>query len=281
MSDSVPEKRERSPGRSSEHRADALEALLDLAYDVSSYLRHHARPGVRVAAALLLAGSLAACSGSSTSFLGSSGAVQPLQQEVRRGLPTAPGRYAIVDGTLGRDNQGVYHFAWRRLTDPASVRNVASVSQLRLGQADANALEIPSAGDPILYLKPDTTIPLVAADELERSNGYYTGYHPYWRPFYGGSYRGIGYYDPPSRTYSGGEINGSTVSQSPRTFAERTVGLARAVSGRAGGTGSGTAATAKSGASFATSSARGGVTAAKAGSFSAGVGGAARGSSSS
>src|SRR3954447_23854175 len=39
------------------------ERLLDLTYDVSSYLRRHAQPAVRISAALLLAASLAACNG--------------------------------------------------------------------------------------------------------------------------------------------------------------------------------------------------------------------------
>lgn len=233
-------------------RALALEALLDIAYDASSYLRRHAKPAVRVAAALLLAGSLAACSGGPSGVLGSS-IVAPLQQEIRQGLPTVPGRYAVVDGSLGRDGRGVYYFAWRRPNDPSTVRNLASVSRLRLGQAASNALEIPTSGDPTLYLQPSTSIPLVDQNEFYQTGGYYSGYHSYWHPWYSGGYRGVGYYDPPARSYSGNDVNGSTMSSSPRSFAERTVGLAHAVSGRSGGTGSGTAATAKSGASFATS----------------------------
>lgn len=259
-------------------RSYALVALLDLAYDVSSYLRHHAKPGVRIAAAVLLAGSLAACSGSSPGPPGSSSTIQPLTQEVRRGLPTAPGQYLLVDGTLGRDARGVYYFAWRRAVDPVSVQNDAAVSRLRLGQASSDYLEIPSVGDPILYLTPDVSIPFVQPDELQRTGGYY-GYHPYWRPWIAGGYRGTGYYDPPARTYSSGSVTGSSMSTSPRAFAERTVGLARAVSGRAGGTGSGTAATAKSGAGFG-SATHGGAAAAKAGAFSAGHASAGFGSSS-
>jgi len=83
-------------------RARLRERLLDLAYDASSYLRRHAQPAVRVSAALLLAASLAACGSSSRPASGGSrtSAVQPLNQEVRTGLPSAPGRYPIVDGTL-------------------------------------------------------------------------------------------------------------------------------------------------------------------------------------
>ena len=43
--------------------AEIRQRLLDLALDARSYLRQNARPAVRVSAALLLAASLAACSG--------------------------------------------------------------------------------------------------------------------------------------------------------------------------------------------------------------------------
>lgn len=253
-----------------DRRADALEALLDLAYGASSYLRRHAKPGVRIAAALLIAGSLAACSGSPGGQYSSAAATQPLQQEVSRGLPSAPGQYPIVDGTLGRDAQGVYYFAWRRPTDPTTVRNLASASRVQLGQASTDYLNVPVAGDPILYVRSDTAIPFVASNELATRGGYYGSGYSYWRPFYGGGYRGVGYYVPATRTVSGSTADGSTMSSSAPSFSARTVGLSRAVSGRSGGTGSGTAATTKSGASFSTSSSHGGAAAAKASAFSAG-----------
>lgn len=108
------------------------EALLDLAYDASSYLRRSARPAIRVSAALLVAASLAACGPTGGLLPNTSAVVQPLNREVRLGLPSAPGRYPIVPGTLGRDAQGVYYFGWQRPGDPAAVRNNASVSLLRL-----------------------------------------------------------------------------------------------------------------------------------------------------
>jgi len=160
------------------------------------------------------------------------------------------------------------------------VQHLAAASRLRLSQASSDYLEVPTTGDPILYVQPNTAIPLVQPDEYQRTGGYY-GSHSYWYPWYGGSYHGTGYYDPPTRNYSGGTINGSSVSQSPRSFAERTVGLSHAVSSRAGGTGSGTAATSKSGASYATSSStHGGAAAAKSGGFSSGSGSSSHASSS-
>lgn len=123
------------PDRSSPLR----EALLDLAYDAHSYLRHHARSAVRVSAALLVAASLAACGPSSSVPCGTAATVQPLSQEVRSGLPTQPGRYPIVPDALGRDVQRVYHFAGRRPGDPASVQNDASASLIRLAQGASTA----------------------------------------------------------------------------------------------------------------------------------------------
>jgi hypothetical protein len=261
------------------------EALLDLAYDASSYLRHHARATVRVSAALLIAASLAACGPSAPT--GGSGVipVAPLSQEIRQGLPTQPGRYPIVPGSLGRDSQGVYHFAWRGPNDAASVANYADASLLQLAQGATPELDIPAQGDPTLYLPADASIPLVnSASDLRTIGG--GGYsYPVWHPFSGG-YRGTGYYDPPVRTVGSpsGSVDGAQISKAPAPPAQRTVGLSRAVSGRAGGTGSGTAASTKSGAGVSSSSAPVGAAAAKSSSFSSGhggVSGASGGASSS
>jgi hypothetical protein len=261
------------------HLAVLREALLDLAYDVQSYLRRHARAAVRMSAAVLIATSLAAC-GPSTVPGASYSTVQPLAQEVRVGLPSQPGRYPIVPGSLGRDAQGVYHFAWRRSTDSSAVQNFASASLLRLAQGATTELEIPPSGDPTLYLPPDASIPLVNSVEDLRAPGYSSVYYPTWHPFYGG-YRGIGYYDPPTQTVSSGSVvNGSRVSSSPSAPSSRVVGLAKAVSGRAGGTGSGVAATNKSGATVSSTN-HGGAAAAKSGGFSSGSASASSGASSS
>ncbi len=260
--------------------ASLREALLDLAFDVSSYLRHNARRAVRVSAALLIAASLAACGPSGSAQSGSYPAVQPLAQEIRRGLPTQPGRYLVVPNTLGRDAQGVYHFSWRRPGDPAGTQYSASTSLLRLAQGPANEIDIPAVGDPTLYLPSDASIPLVnSADEILSGYNSGGGYYSTWHPFYGG-YRGVGYYDPPTRTASGGSVDGAKVSTSPAPSSERVVGLSRAVSSRAGGTGAGTAATNKSGASTSSVD-HGGAAAAKSGSFSAGHASSGASSSSS
>ena len=262
-------------------RRDVREALLDLAYDVSSYLRHHARATVRVSAALLLAASLAACGPSAASPVIPNAAVQPLSQEVRLGLPSQPGRYPVVPGSLGRDAQGVYHFAWNQ--PGATTPNLASASLVQLGQGTATEIEVPPQGNPTLYLPPNTGVPLVnSANDLRTpvaSSGGGYGY-PLWYPFYGG-YRGSGYYDPPNRTVVGtGAVNGATVSTSPAPASQRAIGLSRAVSGQAGGTGSGVAASNKSGANTsAAEPAR--VTAPKSSGFSGGKGGAATGGASS
>src|SRR5712691_12650522 len=161
--------------------ASLREALLDLAFDVSSYLRHNAQRAVRVSAALLIAASLAACGPSGSAQSSSYPAVQPLSQEIRRGLPGQPGRYPIVANTLGRDAQGVYHFGWRRPGDALGVQNSASTSLLRLAQGSASELEIPVQGDPVLYLPSNASIPLVnSADEIlsgYNSGGYYSTWH--------------------------------------------------------------------------------------------------------
>ena len=257
------------------------EALLDLAYDAHSYLRHHARSTVRVSAALLIAASLAACSPSGVRQGINTSSILPLSGEVRTGLPTVPGHYPIVTSTLGRDQQGVYHFAWRQPNDPVSHQNFASASLVRLAQGSTSEVEILAQGDPILSLPANASIPLINSADDVRNGSAYNGFYPYWHPFYGG-YQGSGYYDPPSRTVSGNSIDGASVSSSPAPAASRVVGLSRAVSGKAGGSGNGTAATTKSGAtSSAATSDSFGAAAAKSGGFSSGSGGGSTVSSSS
>jgi hypothetical protein len=259
-------------------RSLLLELLLDLAYDASTYLRVHARRAVRISAALLVAGSLAACGGPLSLPGGgsSSGVSRPLGQEVRSGLPSQPGRYAVSESSVVRDEQGVYHFTWSSLGASAAggqtdLRGTAAVSRLRLAQADSALLEIPTQGDPILYLRSQASVPLVSNSGGSGYGGFGT-----WYPFYAGGYHGIGYYDPPSRAVAqGGALYGSHTSSAPAAPSERTVGLPHTVSGRAGGTGSGQAASQKSGVS--TSGTTGGAAAAKSGGFSSGRGGASAG----
>jgi hypothetical protein len=139
--------------------------LLDLAEDASLYLRRSAEPSVRVAAALLLAASLAACSSSSeTASPPPTPAVPALTQEVRQGLPTAPGIYPVSSNSITRDAQGVYGFSWRNTAGPATW-NQGRASLVKLAQGTEDTLEIPQSGDPILRLKPDT--PITLPDDAE------------------------------------------------------------------------------------------------------------------
>lgn len=229
--------------------------LLDLAYDAASYLRHSSRAVVRVSAALLLAGSMAACFDGSESEeeLSPAPVVQPLSQEVLSGLPRRPGRYPVQADSVGRDQQGVYHFAWRESGQEATQRNQASASRLRLLEAGEDVLEVPDQGDPILRLRGETPISLVATvDDLRsptpQAGTTRSGIYTPWYPFYLMNTRYPTYYEPPTRTVVQGEpVRGAAIQQSPVPLAQRTITLPGAVSGRAGGAGSGTAATQRTG----------------------------------
>ncbi|HEY8475563.1 MAG TPA: hypothetical protein VIN09_01695 [Chloroflexota bacterium] len=251
-----------APARLDADRGRWRERLLDLAYDASSYLRRHPQPAVRVSAALLLAASLAACDAGELPPIGEQPAVavQPLAQEVRVGLPTAPGRYEVDVASLARDAQGVYHFTWRA---PGGAWNPASTSLLRLARADQVALEVPQEGDPILYLPESVPIALRAESPSPTPTAtsdpsVVVPVGSLWYPFWGLAlpFDRPAYYDPPRPTVSDGDVRGARVSTAPRPLPERTIGLPHAVSGRAGGTGSGTAATMKSGAGAAKSTLR-------------------------
>lgn len=272
----------------SQRRASFLRELLDLAQDASSYLRHHPDRAVRVSAALLVAASLAACTEEAPEAAPEAEVltvpVEPLAQETRRGLPTQPGRYPLVRESLMRDAQGVYHFAWRDPGAAGSPPRYASTSLARLAQAEADELEIPVQGDPILHLRGEEPIPLVTSTSqlvapTPQSGQTTSLVRSYWYPFYvgGGSYREPAYYDPPRTVPSTGEVRGGQRSIAPQPIAQRAVGLPGA--GRAGGTGAGTPASLKSGAGV--SSAGGGASAAKSSSFSGGKSSVSGGSSSS
>jgi hypothetical protein len=86
-------------------------------------------------------------------------AVPPLTQEVRQGLPTAPGTYPVSPGSITRDAQGVYGMSWRNPTGAATWTQ-GRASLVKLAQGTDDTLEIPQSGDPVLRLKPDTAITL-------------------------------------------------------------------------------------------------------------------------
>jgi hypothetical protein len=285
---------------------EARQRLLDLAYDVSSRLRHHAQPAVRISAALLVAAALAACDGDapdSDALPDAIPVVQPLEQEVARGLPSQPGRYPLVDNSLQRDEQGVYSFAYRPQSGTDGQPATASASRVRLAEASSEMLEIPAEGDPILHLRPNSEVQLVAASMVppggptptpggSGSRGSSSGSSStYWRPLYVSSgVRGPAYYDPPSAVSSSAVVvdqaRASTTLPAP---AARTFGVVHAVSGRSGGTGSGTAASNRAGADVSSGAGRaaaagavaaGGVAAAKSSGFSGGAASAKGGGSS-
>lgn len=248
----------------------ARERLLDLAYDVSSRLRHHVRPAVRISAALLMAGSLAACEGDpplTDDGVELTPAVEPLAQEVMSGLPVRPGRYPVVAGSVRRTEQGIYQFEWREPGMTDGPGTLAQASLLRLAESNAEALEILPDGDPILYLRHNSEVQLAGMTDPgsspTRSIGSAGPSFIYWRPFFlGGTSSGPAYHNPPQQVANPtSQLDGTRASVAPAPAAQRTFGLSHAVSGRAGGTGSGTAATSRSGASPASSGGKSGATA--------------------
>ncbi len=261
-------------------RERLLHDLLDLAYDVSGRLRHHRARIVRVSAALLLAASLAACSGAPSASEAPPRVSQtaPLAREVRTGLPSDPGRYAMVKDSLFRDAQGVYQFSW---ISPAGASGTARISSLKLAQAEPEELDMPATGDPTLYIAKETPIRIIdasagAAPATNSGGGGGFMFLPaLWYPFGGGGLFGPSYYNPPRTVASGSTVQGGTQTSTPKSLAERSIGLDNAVSGRAGGTGAGVAATNKSGASVGGKSAVADAVGAapKSGSFSAGKSG--------
>jgi hypothetical protein len=260
--------------------------LLDLAYDISTRLRDHGRPAVRVSAALLLAASLAACEADGSDELQggqTASLVAPLTQEVRTGLPDTPGRYPIVPDSLRRDEQGVYHFSWLQPGSLSGSGTPASASLLRLNESNTEALEVPAQGDPILHLRQNSQLELASAAGIATpipGSGSGSGY-VYWRPLYAGGVRGPAYYDPPRSVPSSGFVDAARSSSSPAAPAERTFGLAHAVSGRAGGTGAGTAASLRSGSMDGASGGKSGVTSPASSGFSSGGAATAKASGSS
>jgi hypothetical protein len=277
--------------------------LLDLAQDVSRYLRHHTSAAVRLSAALLLAASLAACNASATdTTMVQTRAVAPLTQEVVSGLPRGPGNYPVVRGSVFRDQRGVYQFEWLDPGTATGPGHVAHASRLRLVDDNQLLLEMPESGDPILHLPADEDVGLIQQAQVGATQpgpGFYPSPYSYWHPFSPGLVV-VGrpaYYDPPRTIVvddaSGGgtgssgsssrpalRVEGGTVSETARPPAARVTGVQSAVSGRAGGTGSGSAVTSRNLSSGAARDAAG-VSSGSASSSSARVGRATSGTSGS
>jgi hypothetical protein len=242
------------------------EELWELAQGVSRYLRRHASPAVRLATALLLAASVAACNASASDpVVSETPAVAPLQQEVSSGLPRGPGRYPVVPGSVFRDQKGVYQVDWLapdQATAPGGAApNVAHVSRLRLARDEPLSLEMVDGQDPVLHLPEGENVGLIE-DSQPAAGGTSTAStshpHPYgyWSPFTIGYLLGANrpaYYDPPRTVVvsdpSGGaagtvpRVEGGSVSETAKPPAQRVTGVRSAVSGRAGGTGAGSAVT--------------------------------------
>lgn len=259
--------------------------LRDLAWEVTGYLRRHTSAAVRVAAAVLLAASLAAC-GTYDARGDRAAPVAPLTQEVSTGLPRAPGFFPVAPGSVFRDQRGVYQLEWQEPLQPEH-RQGAQVSRLRIAQGDRLALEIPAEGaDPILHLPKDERIGMVEAVTAQptRGPGYYPPVYWWWRPYAGGVFGGPDpvYRDPPpERPFRpGGEVAGSRSSTTLPPPQQRVAGLGTAVSGRAGGTGAGTAVTSRNISAGRTAAPAPGTTVSspRSGGFSAGAGAGRAGS---
>jgi hypothetical protein len=155
--------------------------------------------------------------------------------------------------TLMRDAQGVYHFNWREVGATTGNGTPAAISLLKLAQGSPPHLEIPASGDPTLYITENTPIQVAGVANPTPGTQSRGSDYIFWRPFYGGYYYGPRYYDPPMQsipsTSSGSTIDGSRSSTAPLAPSQRTAGISHGVSGQAGGAGSGSAATNKSGAS--------------------------------
>lgn len=261
------------------------EQLWELARSASQYLRSHASAAVRLAAALLLAASLAACNASAsdtTAVQTDTTTVAPLQQEVATGLPRGPGTYEVVPGSVFRDQRGVYQFEWLNQGQATGPGEVAHVSRLRLVRDERLVLEMVSGADPVLHLKEGEDVGLIQqaqVGQVQAGPTYYPPTYSYWNPFLTGMLIGglrPAYYDPPRTIVveqppqgtaggSGGSsaarattrVEGGSVSETPRAPSQRVTGISSAVSGRAGGTGAGNAVTGRnvtSGASGSSSS---------------------------
>jgi hypothetical protein len=210
-------------------------------------------------------------------------AAQPLTQEVRAGLPAAAGRYRLFSDSVQRDQRGVYHFDWQDESTSPATRRQASASLMRLAGGDEDLLEVPADGDPILHLRSDTPVALVAETAESASTAGSSGgggdrtfvHVGGWYPLYGGFSRTPAYLYPSTSTIApGARVDGAVSSASPPPPASRVVQVparADAVSGQSRGTGGGTAATSRLGGTGGRTT----LAPARSGGFTSGLGGGA------
>ncbi|HEV8636889.1 MAG TPA: hypothetical protein VG370_21940 [Chloroflexota bacterium] len=276
-------------------RREVLRRQAGLAERVASFLRDQPRRDrVGIAAGALLVAAAGAALVYDVQRPGEQvetvdlAAAEPLTQEVREGLPTAPGRYRVYPDSVQRDQRGVHHFDWE---DPAGggatpFRRQASASLLRLAPGDVDELEIVPQGDPILYLREDTPVGIVAETaESAGSTGSGVGggggggggrtfvWLGSWYPYQGSYVSRTPLYRRPSESaIAPGErlVGGVEAAQppSPTSRVVRVPGRADAVSGQARGTGGGTAATNRLGGGGRTT-----LAPARSGGFTSGIGG--------
>lgn len=263
-------------------QARLMQRLHALADAVSGYLRYHPDRTVRRSVALLAAAALAASTacGSATDTLEPAvvATVARAAPQANAGFPTAPGEYQLRPASLQMDTGGTYYLWWYT-SGSGGALNLARGSNVKLVEDDRTFLQVQAGAPPILHLKTEEPVALVAATSAgqpqtaptsganeQRSGG--AGFmSPWmWYPFFltgGGTNTVIverdrpvdrattrtpGYYAPPSTDIEpGGQVRGGTRSASAPSSAPSFQLKTTTVSGRAGGTGSGTAATAKSG----------------------------------
>jgi hypothetical protein len=282
---------------SAQRRVEILRRQQTLAERVVSFLRdggHDPRVGLAAGALLLAAAGGAFAYEVATEPPVESvelAPVQPLAQEVRTGLPTESGRYPVDSATVSRDAQGVFRFSWQ---DRAGVDHPAAVSLLKQAPGELDELAVAAEGDPILYLREDTPVQVIAKEAAAPTSGTTSGttsgsgvggggtfvHIGNWYPYTGSYSRAPAYRAPSASSPDGGSYTGSVESAAPRPPAARTISVPSrvdAVSGMARGTGGGSAVSAKSGVTVGRSS----VSAPRSGGFSSGARSSGGGASSS
>ncbi len=169
-----------------------------------------------------------------------------------RGLPVQPGQYTVHPGSIAWDGEK-YSFLW---SDAQGNLHRASGDDIKLAQGERTYLEIREkpgflglgrSTEAILHLRDDQPVTLYGRDR----DGNFTSF---WFPFLLGHVTAGGgppptYHYPPRSSFDRGErLEGSITSDRPQPPDYRRLAPAPGtVSGQAGGTGGGTAATAKGG----------------------------------